>query len=205
MQAYSYHPVTKIFDGAVQCQASPLENDVFLLPASATFLSPPALDVHEAAFFNNGSWEIVPDFRGEKVYSLIDSRITETVSAVGNPVDLTWTLNPPPDGESHYVMLNGVWEEVQKTPEETISEYDRAMEDYLKQVRSQRGYTTREPSDYASSSVTRWRIDASDWIAFRDSVLVYALGVQVAALGGGNLPSVADFISGMPAIAWTNE
>lgn len=81
--------------------------------------------------------------------------------------------------------------------------YDRAMEDYLKSVRVARGYTLREPSDYVGSNVPRWAADAADWIAFRDEVLLYGLGILNSALSGAELPSLEDFISGMPVITWS--
>ena len=48
------------------------------------------------------------------------------------------------------------------TPQATAADYDNAMEAHLKAERIARGYTTREPSDYAGSSVPRWSQDAAD-------------------------------------------
>ena len=87
----------------------------------------------------------------------------------------------------------------------TLADYDFAMEEHLKTARIQRGYTTREPSDYISSAVDRWRQDAIDWIAFRDAVLTYALNVQDAVIAGGALPTLEEFMDNMPVIAWTHE
>lgn len=88
-------------------------------------------------------------------------------------------------------------------PAYTADDYDRAMEDYLTSVRTERGYTTREPSDYLNSSVPRWAQDAADWIAFRDAVMGYALTVINEYQASGNAPSLAEFKAGFPTITWS--
>ena len=82
------------------------------------------------------------------------------------------------------------------------AEYDAAMEEYLLQVRTERGYTTREPSAYATSSVQRWRQDAEDWVAFRDAVMSYAIDVMRAQAETGEAPTLEEFKSGFPTISW---
>lgn len=86
-----------------------------------------------------------------------------------------------------------------------LAQYDDAMERYLQFVRDERGYTSREPSDYALSQNQRWHQDALDWIAFRDDVMSYALGVMNEFKSSGRAVSVEDFIAGMPRITWTAE
>ena len=85
----------------------------------------------------------------------------------------------------------------------TVEDYDRALENHLREVRSARGYTLREPSDYVGSSVPRWAQDAADWIKYRDEVLLYGLGVQNAVAAGGEIPSLESFLAGMPVITWS--
>jgi hypothetical protein len=109
-----------------------------------------------------------------------------------------------PDG---YDLKDGKW--VRKWRVEpithTVNDYDSAMEDYLRQVRSERGYTTREPDDYFGSSNPRWSQDAKDWVAFRDAVMTYALDVINAYTKTGNAPTLAEFKAGFPRIVWTYE
>ena len=110
---------------------------------------------------------------------------------------------------AHIEKVNGVRtivenpEEPKPTTEQIVAEYDLAMENYMKEVREKRGYTTREPSDYVNSTVERWRQDAVDWIAFRDAVLVYAMEIENKALEAGEIPSIDEFVANMPTIAWT--
>jgi len=85
----------------------------------------------------------------------------------------------------------------------TIADYDAAMESHLDAEKAARGYTKREPSDYAGSSNARWAQDAADWIAHRDEVMEYALEVENAAQRGEPVPTLEQFVSGLPLIQWT--
>lgn len=120
---------------------------------------------------------------------------------------------PPPTDEEHravhagYELVDGKW--VRKWRIEpiihTVADYDQAMEDYIRAVRVERGYTTREPSDYINSSEPRWRQDAADYIAFRDAVMVYALAIINEYSATGNAPSLEEFKAGFPKIEWTYD
>ena len=85
----------------------------------------------------------------------------------------------------------------------TVADYDAAMEAHLKAEREARGYTSREPSDYAGSSVARWAQDAADWISHRDAVMIYALGVINHYTETGEAPTLDEFKAALPAIEWT--
>lgn len=89
-----------------------------------------------------------------------------------------------------------------KAPEVTVSDYDRAMEKHIYRTRVERGYTTREPSEYKDSSVPRWRQDALDYIAFRDEVMLYGLSVQNAYAAGEEVPTLEEFKAALPVITW---
>lgn len=107
-----------------------------------------------------------------------------------------------PDG---YELKDGKW--VRKWRIEPITysveDYDATMEDYLREVRYERGYTTREPDDYFGSSNPRWAQDAKDWVAFRDAVMTYALDIINTYTKTGNAPSLAAFKAGFPKMVWS--
>lgn len=85
-----------------------------------------------------------------------------------------------------------------------LSAYDEAMEAHLRKEREERGYTTREPDAYLSSSVPRWAQDARDWVAHRDAVMAYALEIiNEVESGQRKLPTVEEFVAGLPNIVWT--
>lgn len=87
----------------------------------------------------------------------------------------------------------------------TVADYDSAMEAYLRDVRVERGYTTREPDTYLHSAVERWAQDAKDWIAFKDAVMVYALTIINEYKASGNAPTLTEFKANLPKMVWTYQ
>lgn len=88
----------------------------------------------------------------------------------------------------------------------TVADYDGAMESHLYEERVARGYTTREPDAYLTSSNPRWAQDARDWVAHRDAVMEYALGVMHAVEAGEReAPAMEEFRAGLPCIKWTYQ
>lgn len=140
---------------------------------------------------------------------------------LGNPADFAKYLGAYPQGTSvppkcdegyhtvpdGYDLKDGKWVKLWKVEPivYTPADYDNAMEDYLREVRSDRGYTLREPDDYFGSSVPRWVQDAADWVKFRDAVLLYGLEVQNTYTATGNAPTLAEFKAGFPKIVWTYQ
>ena len=140
---------------------------------------------------------------------------------LGNPADFAKYLNAYPRDEASftlpqvdaehravpdgYELKDGKW--VRKWRVEpivyTVEDYDAAMEDYLREVRYERGYTTREPDDYFGSSNPRWAQDAKDWVAFRDAVMTYALDIINTYTKTGNAPTLAAFKAGFPKMVWS--
>ena len=89
-------------------------------------------------------------------------------------------------------------------PAPTLTDFDAAMEEHLKAEREARGYTTREPDAYLTSSVERWAKDAADWVAHRDAVMEYALSlINAVQSGEREPPTMEEFVSGLPIIEWT--
>ena len=107
-----------------------------------------------------------------------------------------------PDG---YALQDGKWARKWRVEPivYTVEDYDAAMEDYLREVRYERGYTTREPDDYFGSSNPRWAQDAKDWVAFRDAVMTYALDIINTYTKTGNAPTLAAFKAGFPKMVWS--
>lgn len=90
----------------------------------------------------------------------------------------------------------------------TVDDYNKVLEGYLLEKRSERGYTDRDPSEYYNSSVARWAQDARDWIAFRDRVMVYGLEVLNKYMDTGIAPLTIEEFSERLAemeVKWTYE
>ena len=85
----------------------------------------------------------------------------------------------------------------------TPGDYDKVMEDYIYNVRVERGYTLREPGSYKGSSVKRWDSDAYDWTPFLDRVMLYGLKVQNEYAETGKAPTLMEFKAALPKMEWT--
>lgn len=108
-----------------------------------------------------------------------------------------------------YELKDGKWETKwvyePMSVEELTAIYDAAMEEHLDAEKAERGYTKREPSDYANSTVPRYRQDADDWTRHRDAVMLYGLDVLNKAARGEPVPTLAEFKAALPVIHWTEE
>lgn len=119
----------------------------------------------------------------------------------------------PPEGKivssTHYeVVDNKVIATYQYSdpPKPVLSDYDSAMESHLHQERIERGYTTREPDSYLTSSVPRWAQDAKDWVSHRDEVMEYALDlINAVEQGLKEPPTLEEFKEGLPCITWSYQ
>ena len=87
----------------------------------------------------------------------------------------------------------------------SVEEYDQVMEDYITQTRMDRGYTTREPSAYANSSVPRFAQDAKDWQKFLDETMLYGMKVRDEYASTGIAPTIDEFKENLPKIVWTYD
>lgn len=97
------------------------------------------------------------------------------------------------------------WDYEPLSVDELTALYDSAMEEHLDAEKAERGYTKREPSDYANSTVPRYKQDADDWTKHRDAVMLYGLDILNKAARGEPVPTLAEFIDGLPVIHWTEE
>ena len=93
MLVFNFHPVTKELLDTSNAELDPLESkasgeDVFMLPAHATFDEPPVIGEHQAAVWIDDHWSVVDDYRG-MVFWLDGER--QEIEALGETV---------PDGAS---------------------------------------------------------------------------------------------------------
>lgn len=83
--------------GASEADRSPLEENVYLIPAFATDVMPPATGKNECPVWENGKWTVKPDFRG-KVYWLDDGSECK-IEKIGETVPLNALSQRPEEKE----------------------------------------------------------------------------------------------------------
>lgn len=110
MLVYNYHGETKEFLSEATADLDPLEsteeNPVYLIPANATEVKPPASVVKKARIFNveEGTWSYVPDYRGDVVEANDGSKRKHTIVGLGiRPTDVEF--EPLADAEQVKLAL----------------------------------------------------------------------------------------------------
>jgi len=88
---YRYSHINGEYLGSQEARISPLEPDVYLLPAHCTFDAPPKKQANKVQVFIDGEWQHVVDHRGKNcwdtqtlVQSIVDAlgELPETVTLI---------------------------------------------------------------------------------------------------------------------------
>lgn len=110
MQIYNYD-MAGVYTYASLAEQSPLDAPgVFLIPANATAIAPPALGAQQAAVFANGEWAVVPDWRGVPLYLTANGEPTSINEVNVTPASINATSLVPPTGANmSAVWSNGAW------------------------------------------------------------------------------------------------
>jgi hypothetical protein len=94
---YNYHPETRELLSTAEADPSPLEEDVFLIPAFATDIEPPTTGLRQIPIFNEPTqqWSLVADWRGVALYSKTSGQRVSAALA-DTPESLSATELPKP-------------------------------------------------------------------------------------------------------------
>jgi len=98
MELFAYNPFTFEYVGKVYFLNVP--------PANTTEIEPPVTQKYEVAVYNNGSWKICKDFRGQKITNTTTKK-TEVHDKIGEIPDGFTTLICP--DENLYSWVNDTW------------------------------------------------------------------------------------------------
>lgn len=122
---YNYDRSTGAYVSTSAADPSPREPGVFLIPAHATEVAPPATQANECAVFNadGRTWSVVPDYRGRVFYSTTTGEHVEITELGKTPADLGFTDQEPPAG---FVTWGGTaWQhDVERTRAAALSAID---------------------------------------------------------------------------------
>tara|TARA_R110001606_G_scaffold141321_2_gene280484 strand:- start:15047 stop:15706 length:660 start_codon:yes stop_codon:yes gene_type:complete len=108
MEIYNYDAEKKEYLSTEEAQESPLEKDVYLIPANATELSPPKTKANEVAIFDEEKqkWNNCEDNRGKTVYNILD-RQSSTVDYIGEIKEGFTLIEPTSIYDINF--FNGKW------------------------------------------------------------------------------------------------
>jgi hypothetical protein len=108
----------------------------------------------------------------------------KVVSLVGGEIDIS---DPPPPA-----------------PEVLLAQYTAAIEAHVDAVAGQKGYRDATScASYVVSTVAAWATDATAFVAWRDAVWQYVLGLFAEVQAGQTaIPDLEDLIAELPVIDW---
>jgi hypothetical protein len=95
-----------VYVGEALARESPLEPGVYLIPARAVTVAPPAVPEGHAVVWDEaaGAWSLVEDHRGRTIYATATAEAM-TMVALG-PIPAGYTDQVPP---AHPIWVNGAW------------------------------------------------------------------------------------------------
>lgn len=106
---YHYHPETGELLGESPADPSPLEPEVWLIPAHATDLPPPKPKARQVAVFRDVRWQLAPDWRSAALWSTEDGTAVSIADIGVTPADVHATETPRPSAAHRW--QNGQWQE----------------------------------------------------------------------------------------------
>ncbi len=83
-----------LYLGESEADKSPLEKDVYLIPANATDTKPPTAGINQVAKFDGNQWALIPDFRGIKYWTA--DHVQHEITEAGQLLPDDFYLNDPP-------------------------------------------------------------------------------------------------------------
>lgn len=153
--------------------------------------------------FPEGGWVDLPD--GSRVSPAQDGWALR-----GYELHTIRPADPVPAGyrvvSSSVQIVNGLpkWVDVVEAVPVTIDDYKAAFDNHLDTVAQSKGYDNRMTiATYTESTNPIWASEAAAFVAWRDAALASMFGQFAAVQGGGNAPTVEEFLTGLPTIQWS--
>lgn len=123
MKVYNYDRRTGEFIGETEADKSPLEKGVFLVPANATLIEPPAAGEGFVVCFKDQKWVFEKDYRGQSAFDKATAQMV-TITEIGDiPSHLTFT----PPKVQFPVWNEGVKEWINDAQKEQIAQKENIL------------------------------------------------------------------------------
>lgn len=124
MKEYNYDPSYKYYTSSSECFSSPLNENEYLISASATLIQPPDVLENQIQIFNvnKGSWDVIEDLRG-KYYNVFTGNLFYNENPFEKPDNHT-KIKPPIDYNQNNYKWNfetDSWEKLNLIYQETES------------------------------------------------------------------------------------
>lgn len=96
---YKYDEESKILMGPMECQLSPLEKGVWIVPSHSTEIKPPAAKKNQTLVFAGDRWKKVDNYFGQTFW---DKKTKEafTITEIGVSPKKTWTDQEPGEDDA---------------------------------------------------------------------------------------------------------
>jgi hypothetical protein len=201
MIIYNFDAITYEYTNEGLADLNPLEPGEWLIPAYATVVTPPTVDINEIPIWNDNSWIIAPDFRGQPIWNKIT--LEQSVVKIIGPISSEYTLIEPPNYNSKWDINTWVIDilvQEENIKKELISSVSR----HLDQIAQSRNYDNiLSLCTYATSTNPIFALEGQAGIQWRDEVWTYCYQVLYDCSNGLRaIPTSSELISELPVISW---
>lgn len=154
MLIHHYNPVTGEYLRSGQPDADPRNDDRWLIPAFATFDIPPPRTPTTWPFYRDGTWSLLPDFRGRVCYHIGTGDTAEITAPGCTPAELGLTTAPRPS--PRHSWIEGRW----VVPPELVEreKHDAAMAEFSRLMVVARRHTTGRADAYAAGLLSEEQV-----------------------------------------------
>lgn len=168
MLIHHYNPTTGEYLRSGQPDADPRNDDRWLIPAFATQDTPPPRTRTTWPFYRDGTWSLLPDFRGRVCYRTDTGDATEIAVPGRTPAELGLTTTPRPS--PRHSWIDETWS---VSPELIEREkYDAAMAEFSRLMAVARKHTTGKADAYAAGLLDREQVYTfKAWSAYQLAVV----------------------------------
>ena len=198
MYLHNYDPNSGEFLSTALADESPLEEGVFLIPANATQVEPPACATGQVAVFNGEAWSVVADVRGIWYDA---GRQALSVNRLDVDVQGLTRIAPPSPA---YDLAAGAWVlNAQRDIEHVKAQLSELIQRHLDSAAHARGYDSiLSAVTYAGEpAVPAFQAEGQAFRAWRSLVWArcYQLAAEVQA-GKRPVPTPEALIALLPAL-----